>query len=119
MRLSEAAMCAGSRIRACMVAVVMTVLALSATAEGRATYHVHVNGLACPFCVYGLERSIGKIKGVDSVTVNLKTGLIRIVVSDGVMLNEERVHAAVKDAGFTVGAFERAIPIALQDDEAS
>ncbi|MCZ6856010.1 MAG: heavy-metal-associated domain-containing protein [Gammaproteobacteria bacterium] len=119
MTLSRAASRVGIKIRACMVAVVLLVVVQTATAGNRATYQVHVDGLACPFCVYGLERSIGKIEGVASVTVSLKTGLIRVVMIDGSTLNEERVRASVEDAGFTMGVFAREKPIAVRDDEAS
>ena len=74
--------------------------------EPRDSYHVHVNGLACPFCVYGLESSIGAISGVDSVAVDLKTGLVRISVGDGVILDEALVRETILDAGFTVEAIE-------------
>lgn len=96
--------------------MILTVFATGARAD-ESTYHVHVSGLACPFCVYGLERSIGKIKGVDSVTVSLKTGLIRITVRDGVTLDEALVRETVKDAGFTVEAFGTAEPIVPNEDD--
>ena len=105
-----------TRIRACLVGAIMIVLATPVVGESRDSYHVHVSGLACPFCVYGLERSIGKIAGVDSVAVDLKSGLIRISVSDGVTLEEATVRETVKDAGFTVEAFELALPVTLRDD---
>ncbi len=80
--------------------------------EPRDSYHVHVSGLACPFCVYGLESSIGAIAGVDSVAVDLKTGLVRISVGDGVILDEALVRETILDAGFTVEAIE---PTTLHD----
>ncbi|MCZ6640754.1 MAG: heavy-metal-associated domain-containing protein [Gammaproteobacteria bacterium] len=104
-------------LRVCLVGVMMIILATPVLAESRDSYHVHVTGLACPFCVYGLERSIGKISGVDSVAVDLKTGLIRISMSGDVTLDEAVVRETIKDAGFTVEAFEPAMPIALQHDD--
>ncbi len=98
-----------------LVGMILAIVATEASAD--VTYHVHVHGLACPFCVYGLERSIGKIEGVDSVAVSLKTGLIRIAVRDGVALDEALVRETVKDAGFTVAAFGIAEPIAHSEDD--
>ena len=72
----------------------------------RDSYHIHVSGLACPFCVYGLERSLGTIPGVDSVAVDLKTGLVRISMNDGVALDEGVARETIMDAGFTVEAIE-------------
>ena len=99
--------------RACsglLIGIILTIFGAGAGADENA-YHIHVAGLACPFCVYGLERSLGKIEGVESVTVSLKTGLIRVVVRENMMLDEALVRETVKDAGFTVEAIEAAEPI--------
>jgi len=97
-----------------LVGVILTVFATGAFADA-STYHVHVSGLACPFCAYGLERSLGKIEGVETVAVSLKTGLIRVSVRDGLALDETEVQETVKDAGFTVESFGMAEPIAIKD----
>ena len=109
----------GHRCRVRRLLVGMTVGVLTALAFGadQGAYHVHVNGLACPFCAYGLERSLGQVDDVESVTVNLKTGLIQISVSDGVTLDEEAVREAVLDAGFTVEAFEPATRMAHEQGD--
>ncbi len=99
-----------------LVGVILTVFAIEALADA-STYHVHVSGLACPFCAYGLERSLGKIEGVETVAVSLKTGLIHVSVRDGRALDEAEVKEAVKDAGFTVESFGRAEPIAVKEDD--
>ncbi len=104
-------------LRVCVLGAVLIVLATPVLAEPQNSYHVHVSGLACPFCVYGLERSIGKISGVDCESVDLKTGLIRISMSGSVTLDEAVVRESIKDAGFTVEAFESATPIALHHDD--
>jgi mercuric ion binding protein len=113
----------------------MIVLATPGIGESQDSYQVHVSGLACPFCVYGLERSIGRIAGVESVAVDLKTdgygfgriagvesvavdlktGVVRISVSDGVTLDEAIVQEAVQDAGFTVEGFEPVTSMALRN----
>lgn len=84
-----------------------------------AIYHVHVNGLACPFCAYGLEKSFSRIDGVDSVSVNLKAGLIEISVKNDATLDETIVRERVEDAGFSLEGIERALPITPQDDDSS
>ncbi len=97
-----------------LVGLILTVFATGAFADA-STYHVHVSGLACPFCAYGLERSLVKIEGVETVAVSLKTGLIRVSVRDGVTLDETEVQETVKDAGFTVDSFGMAERIAIKD----
>lgn len=32
-----------------------------------AVYQLHVDGLACPFCAYGIEKKLGEVKGVRAV----------------------------------------------------
>ena len=100
-----------SRLLAATLLTLFATVTAAASAADENTYHIHVAGLACPFCVYGLERSLGKIEGVESVTVSLKTGLIRIVVGEHKLLDEVLVRETVKDAGFTVEAIEAAEPI--------
>lgn len=97
-------------VRGTFLALVLTFPAISAQAQER-TYHVHVNGLACPFCVYGLERSLSKLQAVQSVSVSLKTGLIQIVTDDGAALDEAEIRETIKDAGFTVESFALAEPM--------
>lgn len=100
-----------------LLGTILSVFPVTVLGADQDAYHVHVNGLACPFCAYGLERSLGKVDDVESVTVNLKTGLIQISVSDGATLDEATVREAVKDAGFTVEAFEPATRMEQTGDD--
>ena len=63
-------------------------------------YEVQVDGLACPFCVYGLEKKLKKLPGVANVQIELNTGWASFDVSSGVLLPEP-VQDAVRNAGFT------------------
>ena len=63
-------------------------------------YDVQVDGLACPFCAYGLEKKLKKLPGAANVRIELNTGWASFDVSSGVLLPEP-VQAAVRDAGFT------------------
>ena len=73
----------------------------------RSTYVARVSGLACPFCVHGLERSVGKIAGVEAVSVDLKTGVVHILVPDTTILSEAQVRETIEDAGFTLESFAK------------
>ncbi len=105
------------RVLRFLAGTILSGLAALAMGADQRAYHVHVNGLACPFCAYGLERSLGNVDDVESVSVNLKTGLIKISVSDGATLDEATVREAVMDAGFTVEAFEPATRMDQQGDD--
>lgn len=63
-------------------------------------YEVQVDGLACPFCAYGLEKKLKKLPGAVNVQIELNTGWASFDVSSGVLLPEP-VQDAVRKAGFT------------------
>lgn len=87
-------------------------MAAAATAP---SYKLGVDGLACPFCSYRLEKKLVTIKGVEKAEVDLATGTVRVTMADGVALDETTVKEAVKSAGFTLRSFETLSPTA--DDQ--
>lgn len=62
---------------------------------------VKVDGLACPFCAYGLEKKIKDIEGSKEVKIDLKSGLLTFQMQKGKAISEETIRNKVKDAGFT------------------
>jgi mercuric ion binding protein len=69
-------------------------------------YAVGVDGMACPFCVYGLEKQIKKLDGVTEVETDLEQGEIIVSVQGDGILEKAEVDEAVRDAGFTLRSFE-------------
>lgn len=65
-----------------------------------------VDGLGCPFCVYGLEKKLKKVGGVQTVQVDLKTGLVVMTLQEGKSPELSRFEDAVKKAGFTPGKLQ-------------
>jgi periplasmic mercuric ion binding protein len=63
---------------------------------------VAVDGLACPFCAYGLEKKLKKLDGVEALVVDMDAGKVRMKLKEGATLSEARIREAVSDAGFTV-----------------
>ncbi len=61
---------------------------------------IKVEGLYCPFCSYGLEKQVKKIKGFQSVQINIKEGTAEIEFKPGVKIQEKAILTAVEDAGF-------------------
>ena len=57
---------------------------------------VEVDGLACPFCAYGLEKKLKKLDGVEAIYVDMDKG------KKDAALSEDKIRKAVSDAGFTV-----------------
>lgn len=61
---------------------------------------VRIEGLACPFCAYGVEKQLKKIAGVETASVNLGAGSALLVLKAGAAITPEQIQAAVKKAGF-------------------
>ena len=64
-------------------------------------YEMRVDGLACPYCAYGIEKKLTAIDGVQNIDVDLDKGLVSVDVSDGVVLTEADMKQLFNDAGFT------------------
>lgn len=69
-------------------------------------YHVQVDGISCPFCLYGIEKRLGKLEGVTEVASEIKEGRFFIKMAEGKTLSEQAVAEAVRSAGFTLRSFE-------------
>lgn len=65
---------------------------------------VAVDGMACPFCAYGVEKRLKKVHGVATVTVDMKTGTANLVAKPKVSIHYQEVPKAITEAGFTAGA---------------
>ena len=95
-----------TRIASLFVALLITVaLAPHAQAQNEIEnpdVTIAVDGLACPFCAYGLEKKLKKLDGVEALTVDMKEGQVQMKLKEGATLTEEQISEAVTDAGFTV-----------------
>ena len=70
-------------------------------------YQLGVNGLACPFCVYGLEKQLSKLPGVKQIETNVKQGEVRLLVKEGAVLTEPFAREAVEKSGFSLRSFKK------------
>ena len=68
-------------------------------------YELGVDGLACPYCAYGIEKQLSYIDGVENIEVNIKKGQVIVTMVEGAVLSEERARQATADAGFTLRSF--------------
>ncbi len=82
------------------------VLSTAAFAGGN-QYALAVDGLACPFCAYGVEKRLSAIEGVESVETDVKSGQVVVTLAEGKTLSEEVARQAVKDAGFTLRSLKQ------------
>jgi len=93
-----------------LVLVMLSIAPLSITfAQGVSgqSATIAVDGLSCPFCAYGLEKNLKKIKGVESVKIDMKTGKANVVMESDAHVNDQALRQAVKKAGFTAREIKR------------
>ena len=70
---------------------------------------LYVDGLACPFCTFGIEKSLKKVPGVVSLETTIRTGLVRIQLEPGARLDPAGLNEAIRKAGFTPSRIEATI----------
>lgn len=65
---------------------------------------LRVDGLACPFCAYGLEKKVAKLEGyqADTYTVKINVGVVSFDWQSDKPLDLEAIEQAVDNAGFTL-----------------
>ena len=68
---------------------------------------LRVDGLACPFCAYGLEKKLKELGAMDRVEVKLNEGEVLLFLKSDEDVEDETLTATVKDAGFVVRRIER------------
>lgn len=72
-----------------------------------ATYQLRINGLACPFCAYGVEKKLIGTQGVKSIKIDIDAGTVTVFMANDATLSEAMAKQIVKDAGFTLAGFEK------------
>ena len=72
---------------------------------GAPTYHLRVDGLACPFCAYGIEKRLIAVVGVVRTEIDLSAKEMLVHLERGVVLEEAVARRVVTSAGFTLEGF--------------
>lgn len=67
---------------------------------------VYVDGLACPFCAYGLEKKLGTLDAIDAMEVQVEQSRILVAFREGRRATEEDLRRAVEEAGFSARTIE-------------
>jgi len=82
--------------------VTMTLFWSSFSFAAGTQYNLRVDGLACPYCAYGIESIFTRTEGVDSVDIDLKNGLVIVKTKEGISFSEDQLKSLVNDTGFTM-----------------
>ncbi len=67
---------------------------------------VYVDGLACPFCAYGLEKKMKTLDAIRKMEVQLEKGRVLLAFKEEKTLTKDEIQQAVKKAGFTARKIE-------------
>ncbi len=95
--------------------LVMVLLWPAVAMAGALQYKLRVDGLACPFCAYGIEKKLKHTQGVKGVAVDINAGIVMVTMADGATMTKDQAHRIVKDAGFTLRGFEQANSVITSD----
>ena len=91
------------------LALLLAMPAFAAQAQyHQARYQLKVDGLACPFCAYGIEKKLTHTDGVKDVAVDINSGIVTVTMAEGATLTQDRARKIVKDAGFSLRNFGKA-----------
>lgn len=90
-------------IRSILLFFVFSLFSINVFAMEQQTIEVDVTGMTCPFCVYGTEKTLKKLDGVERVDVSLDKKKARIVMQAGKKADIAAIKNAITDAGFTAG----------------
>jgi copper chaperone CopZ len=62
---------------------------------------IQVDGLACPFCAYGLQKELKRVAGVNDAKIYIDDGRAELTVTKGQPLDFNAIEQAVKKGGYT------------------
>ena len=89
-----------------LLGIALAFMPLAVTSAQEA-YSLTVDGLACPFCAYGIEKQLTALEGVESVEVDIDEGRVVVTMAEGAEIDEADFQQAVDDAGFTLRKVEQ------------
>ncbi len=69
--------------------------------ESQKYVKIEVDGLACPFCAYGLEKKLrSDIKDINNLDINIEEGFVTFGFPKQNKPSKEKLKEIVSDAGF-------------------
>ena len=70
-------------------------------------YALRIDGMACPFCAYGVEKHLRKLEGVETASVQLGAGTVALTIAPEKHLTFWQIKEAVEKAGFKASEIKR------------
>ena len=69
--------------------------------------HVSVNGLVCDFCAQSVEKLFKKEKAVQDIDVDLKMGMVTILIKSGEIMDDIKITELIIQSGYSVEGIHR------------
>jgi len=88
-----------------IIIIVFNLFSISLVYATSTEYQLGIDGVACPFCVYGIEKQLSKLEGIERIETDIEKSLILLIMKDGFVLDESSVNEAVTKAGFSLRSF--------------
>jgi copper chaperone CopZ len=85
------------------IVAVLCFLSASVFGAEETVIEIDIDGMTCPFCVYSLEKELGKLDEVKEVLISLKLNKARITLQAGTHIDSDTLRELVLSAGFTPG----------------
>ena len=63
--------------------------------------HMEIKGMTCTACAIAIEKSVGKLDGVDEVAVNFATEKMKVLFSEDI-LDEKAIIEQIRNTGYDV-----------------
>ena len=70
-------------------------------------YEIRVDGLACPYCAYGIEKKFMQRGGIKQFDMDFEKGLVKVTLKNGAEMTERELKQLFDEAGFTYRSVAR------------
>lgn len=79
----------------------MALMPVAAAADGLAQAKQTIFGMDCAPCAYGIEKGLGALDGVGSVTVSLNDGYAEVLFSKDTATSLAEIREVIRNNGFS------------------
>ncbi len=90
-------------MRKLYIVAILIFLSASVFGADETVLEIDIKGMTCPFCVYNLEKELGKLSEVEQVLISLKSNKARLILKEGAHIDSAALKEVVVRAGFTPG----------------
>ena len=90
-------------MRQLIIIAVLFFVTASAFGADETVLEIDIDGMTCPFCVYSLEKELGKLSEVREVLISLKSNKARLTLREGTQIDSDTLQEVVLKAGYTPG----------------